>query len=84
MGDEDSIVNKEEVMERLLKCFCVGMQSPEVKQSAIKVVADAYSTVIINVFSGLFMYHAEKDAEELVPEHNFVSRCLISYVKGIN
>ena len=52
-------------MEQLLKCFCVGMQSPEVKQTAVKMVVDVYSTVIIiKVFCDLSKHHAEKDAEQ--------------------
>ena len=51
-------------MGQLLKCFCVGMQSPGVKQTSVKTVADVYSTVIIKVFYGLFKHHAEKDTEQ--------------------
>ena len=40
------------------------MQSPGVKQIAVKMVADVYSTVIIKVFYNLFKHHAEKDAEQ--------------------
>ena len=38
------------------------MQSPKVKQIAVKAVAVVYSTVIVKVFYNLFKYHAEKDA----------------------
>ena len=38
-------VSEDEVMEQLFKCFCVDMKSPEVKQTAVKTVADVYSTV---------------------------------------
>ena len=51
-------------MEQLLKCFCVGMQSPEVKQTAVKRVTDVYSTVIVKIFYDLFKHHTEKDAEQ--------------------
>ena len=44
--------------------FCVGKQSPEVKQAVVKTVADIYSTVIVKVFYDLFKHHAEKDAEQ--------------------
>ena len=44
-------------------CFCAGMQSPEVKQTDIKTVADVYSAIIVKVFNALFKHHAEKDAE---------------------
>ena len=40
------------------------MQSPEVKQTANKTVADIYNTVIVNDFYGPFKHHAEKDAEQ--------------------
>ena len=40
------------------------MQSFEIKQTAVKTVADVYSTVIIKVFNDLFKHHAEKDAEQ--------------------
>ena len=40
------------------------MQSPEFKQTAVKTVADLYSTVIVKVLSNLFKHHAEKDAEQ--------------------
>ena len=63
MGNEGSIVS-EEVTEKLLKCFCVAMQSPGVKQTAVKIVADVYSTVIVKVFYDLFKHHAEKDIEQ--------------------
>ena len=63
VGNKGNVVSKEEVMEQLLKCFCVGMQSPEVKQTAVKMVADVYSTFIIKVFYDLFKHHAEKDAQ---------------------
>ena len=39
------------------------MQSPEVKQTAIKTVADVYSTIIVKIYD-LFKHHAEKDAEQ--------------------
>ena len=42
-------ISEEEVTEQQLKYFCVGMQSPEVKQTAVKMVADGYSTVIVKV-----------------------------------
>ena len=58
MGNEGSVVSKEEVMELLLKCFCVGMQSPVVKQTSVKSIADVCRTVILKVF------YAEKDAEQ--------------------
>ena len=64
MGNEGSVVSKDEVTEQLLKCFCVGMQTPEVKQIAVKMVADVYSTIIVKVFYELFKHHAEKDAEQ--------------------
>ena len=51
-------------MKQLLKCFCVGLQSPDVKQAAIEIVAGVYSTVIIKGFYDLFRNHAEKDAEQ--------------------
>ena len=63
-GNESSVDSQEEVKEQLLKCLCVGMQSPEVKQRVVKAVVDVYSTVIIKVFSDLFKYYAEKDAEQ--------------------
>ena len=31
VGNKGSVVSEEEVTKELLKCFCVGMQSPEVK-----------------------------------------------------
>ena len=37
------------------------MQSPEVKQTAVKSVADLYNAVIVK---DLFKHHAEKDAEQ--------------------
>ena len=64
VGNEGIVVSEEEVTEQLLKCFCVGMQSPEVKQIAVKAVADVYSTVIVNVFNDIIKHHAEKDAEQ--------------------
>ena len=64
VGNEGCVVGEEEIMEQLLKCFCVGMQSPEIKQTAVKTVADVYSTVMVNVFNDLFKHHAEKDAEQ--------------------
>ena len=64
VGNESSVVSEEEVTEQLLKCFCVGMQSPEVKQTVVKTVANVYSTVIIKVFYDLIKHHAEKDAEQ--------------------
>ena len=62
-GNMSSVVSEEEVREHLLKCFCVGMQSPGFKQTAAKTVAGVYSTVI-DVFYDLFNHHAEKDAEQ--------------------
>ena len=64
VGNEGSVISEEKVMEQLLKCFCVGMQSAEVKQTTIKTVMNVYSTVIIKVFYHLFKHHAEKDAEQ--------------------
>ena len=64
VGNEDSVVSEEGVTEQLFKCFCVGMQTPEVKQTALKTVADVYSIVIVKVFNDLFKHHAEKDAEQ--------------------
>ena len=43
--------------------FCVGIQSSKVKKTAVKTVANVYSTVIVKVFYVLFKYHAEKDAQ---------------------
>ena len=40
------------------------MQSPEVKQSAVKTVGDVYSSVIVKDFYDLFKHNAEKDAEQ--------------------
>ena len=40
------------------------MQSPEVKQTALKMVVDVYSIIIIKVFYGMFKHNAEKDAEQ--------------------
>ena len=48
VGNEGSVVSEEEVTEQLLKCFCVGIQSPEFKQTAVKTVANVHSTVIVN------------------------------------
>ena len=73
MSNEGSVVNEEEVTEQLLKCFCVGMQSPEVKQKAVKTV-DVYGKVIVKVFYDLFKYHGEKDVAQSLPEYNPVSR----------
>ena len=64
VGDEGSVVSEEEVTEQLLKCFCANMQSPEVKLTDVKTVADVYSTVIVKVFFDQFKHHAEKDAEQ--------------------
>ena len=64
VGNEGSVVSEEEVAEQLLKCFCVGMQSPAVKQTAVKTVADIYSTAIVKVLYVLFKHFAEKDAEQ--------------------
>ena len=47
MGNEGSVIS-EEIMEQLLKCFCLGMQSPEVKK----------------VFRDLFEHHVKKDPEQ--------------------
>ena len=64
VGYEGSVVSEEAVTEQLLKCFCEGMQSPEVKQTVFKTITDVYSTVIVNVIYDLFKHHAEKDAEQ--------------------
>ena len=72
-SNKGSVVSKEEVMEQLLKGFCVGMQSPKEPVPAIKTVVDVYSTVIIKVFYDLFKHHAEKDTEQSVPEDHPVS-----------
>ena len=39
-------------MEQQLKCFCVGMQSPEVKQTAVKTIADVQGP--LNKFPDFF------------------------------
>lgn len=64
MGDEGSVVGEEEVTEQLLKCLCVGLQSSEANQTAVKAIADVHSTVIIEVLCGLFKHHSEKDAKQ--------------------
>ena len=64
VGNYGSVVSEEKVMEQLFQCFCVGMQSPEVKQTAVKTVADVYGTVIVKVFCDLFKHHAEKDTAQ--------------------
>ena len=46
VDNDGSVISKDEVTEQLLKCFCVGMRSPEVKQNAVKTVTDLYSTVL--------------------------------------
>ena len=40
------------------------MQSPGVKQTAVKMVEEVYSIVIIKVLCNQFKHHAEKDAEQ--------------------
>ena len=61
------------ITEQLLKRFSVGMHSPAVKQTAVKTVADAYSTVIIKVFYDLFRHHTKKRCWiESVLEHNTI------------
>ena len=62
VSNEGIVVNEEEVTEQLPKCFCVGMQSPEVKETAVKTGANVYNTVIVKVFNVLFKHHADKDA----------------------
>ena len=57
VGYEDSVISEEEVTEQLLMCSFVGMQSPELKQTAINMVADVYSTVIVKVLYDLFKHH---------------------------
>ena len=61
-GNERYVVSEEKVTEQLLKCFCVDMQSPVIKQTVLKTIADVYSTVIVKVFYDLFKHHAEKYA----------------------
>ena len=84
MGNEGSVVNEEGVTEQLLKRFCVGMQSPEVKQTAVKKVADVYSTVIVKVFYDLLKHHAEKDAEQSRCQNttlnSYIFLCLVKYL----
>ena len=60
VSNEGSIVSEEEFTDQLLKSFCVGMQSPEVKQTAVKTVTDVDSTVIVKVFCDQFKNHVEK------------------------
>ena len=43
MGDQDSIIGKEEVTYQLLKSLCVRLESPEIEQTAVKAVADVSS-----------------------------------------
>ena len=64
VDNEGSVVIEVKVMEQQLKYFCVDMQSPEVKQTAVKTVADVNSTVIVKVFCDLFKHHGEKDPEQ--------------------
>lgn len=42
VGDKSSVISEEEVTGQLLKCLCVGLQPPEVKRTAVKVVADEH------------------------------------------
>ena len=60
VGNVGRLVSEEEVTEQLLKCFSVRMQSPEVKQTDIKTVADVYCAVIVKVFQDLFKHCAQK------------------------
>ena len=63
MGEQGSIIGKEEVTYQLLKSLCVRLQSPKIEQTAVKAVADVDSLVIIKLFCGLPEHHAE-DAEQ--------------------
>ena len=40
------------------------MQSPKIKQTAVKRIADVYRIVIVKAFDDMFKHHAEKDAEQ--------------------
>ena len=60
VGDQGSIIGKEEVTYQLLKSM--RLQSPEIEQTAVEVVTDGDSLVIIKVFCGLPEHHAEEDA----------------------
>ena len=42
----------------------MGMQSTEIKQTAVRTLSDIYSTIIVNVFYDLFKHRAEKIAEQ--------------------
>ena len=53
-----ALVSEEEVTEQLLKCDCMGMQSPEFKQITIKTVADVNSTDIVKIFYDMFKDYA--------------------------
>ena len=44
--------------------LCGHAVTSEVKQTAIKMVVDVYSTISIKFFYDLFKHHAEKDAEQ--------------------
>ena len=47
MGNTGSIIGEEEIADQLLKGSCVCLQSPEVEQTAVKMVANVHSVVII-------------------------------------
>ena len=63
MGNEGSVVGKEEVSKQLLKSLCEGLQSPEVEQTAVEAIADVDTIIIANIFSGLVEQHAKEDGE---------------------
>ena len=50
VGNQGSIIGKEEFTYQLLKSLCMRLQSPEIEQTAVKAVADVDSLVIIKVF----------------------------------
>ena len=64
MGNKGSVVGKKKVSKQLLKSLCVGLQSPEIEQTAVEAIADVDSIVTIKAFHGLLEHHTEENTEQ--------------------
>ena len=61
VGNEGSIVCKQQLSDKLLQGLCVGLQMPQVEEVAIGTIADVDAVFLVKILHCLLKHHAEED-----------------------